>query len=90
MHMAALLAGLELLLIIMTVRKLREMRRLETEVHKSLWDLAIALAWARQGRYGEAHAQARSFIDRMRAFKRGEPYRPPPPPPPIFTNGFAP
>ena len=77
----ALLAGLEALLVVGLLAKLREMRRLEKEIHRTVFDLALACTLASNGRYTEAHAAARRWHDRMRALKRGKVYRPSAPPP---------
>ena len=76
-----LLAGLEAVLIVGLTMKLRELRRLQKELHQTVFDLALACSLASKGRYEEAHAAARRWHDRMRAFKRGERYRPPSTPP---------
>ena len=74
----ALFAGLEALLVIGLVAKLKEMRRLEREIHKTAFDMALACSLAAKGRYTEAHAAARRWHVRMRAHKRRE--TPPSPP----------
>jgi hypothetical protein len=66
----ALLAGLEVALFVGLVRKLREMRRLEKEIHLTAFDCAHACSLAAMGRYAEAHAAARRWADRMRMHKK--------------------
>lgn len=72
MRALALLAGFEALLVIGLVAKLKEMRRLEREIHKTAFDMALACSLAAMGRYSDAHAAARRWHARMRAHKRRE------------------
>ena len=72
---------LEVVLCFVVSRKLRALRRLEKELRRTMFDLELAFTFAHQGRYQEAHAAARQWHDRLRAMRRGEPYRPPEPPP---------
>jgi hypothetical protein len=78
MHEFALLAGLEVALFVGLVRKLREMRRLEKEIHLTAFDMALACGLAGRGRYEAAEAASRRWADRMRAHKRRQ--TPPSPP----------
>jgi hypothetical protein len=78
MHELSLLAGLEALLVVGLTIKLKEMRRLEKEIHLTAFDCALACGLAAAGRYSDAHAAASRWRARMKAHKR----RQPPPSPP--------
>jgi hypothetical protein len=88
-YIISFLGGVEVLLLFLTLRKIEELHRLEKEIHDSTFDLALALALARDGRYEEAKTAAERWRDRCRPFRQGERrhQRPRPqtaPPPPGF------
>lgn len=72
-------SALEVVLCFVVTRKLRALQCLQREFRLSMLDLEVAFTFAHQGRYGEAHASARRWHDRLRAMQRRQPYRPPPP-----------
>jgi hypothetical protein len=85
LHILSLLAGVEVLVLFITLRKREELRRLESECHQSLVELAVTLDLARHGKWDEAKAAAERWRDRCRPFRQGERRPPPPqtaPPPP--------
>jgi hypothetical protein len=81
MHMLMLLAGVEALLIVLMVRKIRYNEQLLAEIKRCQFDLAMAMKCASRGRYDEAYNAAMGWARRMRFLrnmKRGEAYRPEP------------
>jgi hypothetical protein len=83
----SLLAGVELFLFLFLVRKIQEMRRLEKELQRLAYDLALALLLASRGHFVQAEQAAQRWRERMNAFKLDKRWRPPPPPlPPSFLH----
>ena len=89
-----LIAGIEVLLLVVNVALIRKNERLLKEIRKCNYDLAGALSLAAQGRYREAQASARRWAGRMRAHMAGEPYHRPeeqsPPSNDDWQSRFAP
>ena len=88
----AFIAGVEVLLLVVNIAFIRKNERILKEIRRCNSDLAHALSLAAQARYREAETAARRWAARMRAHKRGEPYRPPPRPPDedVWQSRFAP
>ena len=72
-----LIAGLEVLLLVVNVALIRHNERLLKEIRKCNYDLASALSLAAQGRYRDAETSARRWAGRMRAHMAGEAYHRP-------------
>ena len=72
-----LFVGVEVLLLIIVRRQIKQNEWLLQEIRRCHYDLAAALWLASQERFHEAHAAARRWSDRLRALRDG---RPPPEP----------
>jgi hypothetical protein len=65
-----LVAGIEAAVFLATGAVAIYNRRLVKEMHQVNVDLGVALGLAAQGRYTEAHAASRRFVNRMEGWKK--------------------
>jgi hypothetical protein len=72
MHMLILLSGIEALLLVLMLRKIRYNEQLLAEIKRCQLDLASAMHWASQGRYEEAKTAAMGWARRMRFLRKHE------------------
>jgi hypothetical protein len=72
-----LMACVELVLLVLVHRKIRQNKELLQEIRRCHFDLAQALWLASQQRFNEAHGAARKWHVRLTALREG---RPPPKP----------
>jgi hypothetical protein len=72
-----LMASVELLLLVLVHRKIKQNKQLIQEIRSCHFDLASALWLASQQRFHEAHGAARKWHVRLTALREG---RPPPQP----------